>query len=74
MFYALNDFTISYNDTFRIRKEIKLDLLPTGVVSDVLYTFDEEALFYRIIDPRNIATLRSIKLRVRLILLLDISL
>ena len=74
MFYALNDFTISYNDTFRIRKEIKLDLLPTGVVSDVLYMFDEEALFCRIISPRNIAALRSIKLRVRLILLLDISL
>ena len=74
MFYALNDFTISYNDTFRIRKEIKPDLLPTGVVSDVLCTFDEEALFCRIISPKNIATLRSIKLRVRLTLLLDVLL
>ena len=71
IFYALNDFTISYNDNFRIRKEIKPYLLPTSVVSDVLCTFDEEALFYRIISPRNIATLRSIKLRVRLISLLD---
>ena len=74
MFYALNDFTISCNDTFRIRKEIKLDLLPTGVVSDVLCTFDEEALFCGIIGPRNTAALRSIELRVRLISLLDISL
>ena len=71
MFYALNDFTISCNDNFRIRKEIKPYPLPTGVVSDVLCTFDEEALFCRIIGPRNTAALRSIELRVRLISLLD---
>ena len=74
MFYALNDFTISCNDTFRIRKEIKPDLLPTGVVSDVLCTFDEEALFCRIIGPQNTAALRSIELRVRLTSLLDVRL
>ena len=74
MFYALNDFAIFCNDTFRIRKEIVSYKLPIGVVRDVLCTFDEEALFCGMIGPQNTAALRSFELRVRLMSLLDISL
>ena len=74
MFYALNDFVISCNDTFRIRKAIKSYKLPTDAVSAVLCTFDEEALFRGMSGPRNTAALPSVELRVRLISLLDISL